>query len=113
MSRPCKCRRVCANPKAEYFQPKGIPVSELKEVVLSIDEFEATRLADLKEKYQEEAAKMMCISRQTFGNIVMSAHKKIADAIVNVKALRIEGGSVKMTQKRKCCARKLNRRQDL
>jgi predicted DNA-binding protein (UPF0251 family) len=42
--------------------------------------------------YQDQAAKQMHVSRQTFGNIVNSAHKKIADALVNAKAIRIEGG---------------------
>jgi ArsR family transcriptional regulator len=67
-------------------------------VVLTIDEFEAVRLADLDGLYQEDAAKKMNVSRQTFGNIIESAHKKIADTIVNAKALRIKGGIVKMTQ---------------
>jgi predicted Fe-Mo cluster-binding NifX family protein len=67
-------------------------------VVLTIDEFEAVRLADLVGLYQEEAAKKMNVSRQTFGNIIESAHKKIADAIINAKALKIKGGIVKMTQ---------------
>jgi len=92
MPRPFKCRRVCGNPTADYFKPRGIPVSVLKEVNLTIDEFEAIRLADLEGLYQEDAAKKMNISRQTFGNVIESAHKKIADSIVNAKALKIEGG---------------------
>ncbi len=92
MPRPFKCRRVCGTPGADYFKPRGIPLSALQEIGLTIDEFEAIRLADLEELYQEDAAKKMAISRQTFGNIVAAAHKKIADAIVNGKALKIEGG---------------------
>ena len=96
MPRPCKCRHVCSNPKADYFKPKGMPVSFLQEVGLTVDEFEAIRLADLEGLYQEDAARKMNISRQTFGNIIESAHRKVADAIVNGKALRIEGGIIKM-----------------
>ena len=96
MSRPCKCRHVCANPRTDYFKPKGMPVSGLQAIGLTIDEFEAIRLADLEGLYQEDAARKMNISRQTFGNIIESARKKVADAIVNGKALRIEGGIVKM-----------------
>ena len=59
---------------------------------LTFDELEAIRLADFEGLYQEQAAKKMNISRQTFGRIVESAHKKIADALVNGKALSIEGG---------------------
>ena len=92
MPRPFKCRRVCGTPGADYFKPRGIPLSDLQEIGLTIDEFEAIRLADLEGLYQEDAAKKMGISRQTFGNIITTAHKKIGDAIVNGKALRIEGG---------------------
>ena len=66
----------------------------LEEVNLTLDELEAIRLADLAELYQEDAAKKMNISRQTFGNIINSAHKKIADALINAKALKIEGGNI-------------------
>jgi len=66
----------------------------LEEVNLTLDELEAIRLADLTELYQEDAAKKMNISRQTFGNIINSAHKKIADALLNAKALKIEGGNI-------------------
>ena len=91
MPRPFKCRRVCGTPGTDYFKPRGIPLSDLQEIGLTLDEFEAIRLADLEGLYQEDAAKKMDISRQTFGNIIASAHKKIADAIVNGKALKIAG----------------------
>jgi predicted DNA-binding protein (UPF0251 family) len=67
----------------------------LEEVNLTLDELEAVRLADLEGLYQEDAARKMDISRQTFGNIINSAHKKIADVLLNAKALKIEGGVVK------------------
>jgi len=66
----------------------------LEEVNLALDELEAVRLADLEGLYQEDAAKKMNISRQTFGNVINSAHKKIADVLLNSKALKIEGGIV-------------------
>ena len=96
MPRPIKIRRISCRPQANYFKPKGIPVAELEEVVLLKDELEAIRLADLDEFYQDKSAETMQISRQTFGNIIRSAHKKIADALLNGKALKIEGGVVKM-----------------
>jgi predicted DNA-binding protein (UPF0251 family) len=92
MSRPFKCRHIGCEPGTTYFKPRGIPLVGLQEVVLTVDEFEAIRLADLEGLYQEEAAKKMKISRQTFGNIINSAHGKIADAIINGKAIKIEGG---------------------
>ena len=92
MPRPVRCRRVHCRPDANYFKPRGIPTDLLEEVNLNMDELEAIRLADLEGMYQEEAAKKMKVSRQTLGRILESAHKKIADALVNGKALSIEGG---------------------
>ena len=67
------------------------------------DELEAIRLADLDELYQQEAASNMNVSRQTFGNIIRSAHHKIADALVNGKALKIEGGVIVMQERQFQC----------
>ncbi|MBU2541650.1 MAG: DUF134 domain-containing protein [Candidatus Omnitrophica bacterium] len=103
MPRPFRCRRVRCRPDANYFKPRGIPADLLDEIDLTMDELEAIRLADLEGNYQEDAAKKMNVSRQTFGNIVISAHKKIADALVNSKALKIEGGVVKMMEKHFTC----------
>ena len=95
MSRPCRCRRIRCKPDTNYFKPRGIPLDILEEVNLGLDELEAIRLADFDGLYQEDAAKKMDISRQTFGNIINSAHKKIADVLLNAKALKIEGGKVR------------------
>jgi predicted DNA-binding protein (UPF0251 family) len=83
-------------PGSNYFKPRGVPLSGLEEVVLSVDEFEAIRLADLEGLYQEQAAGQMNVSRQTFGRIIESAHKKVAETLVKGKALKIEGGEVEM-----------------
>lgn len=99
MPRPCKLRFVEYCPNFKAFKPLGVPYSTLEEVYLTFDEIEALRLADFEELYQEEAAKKMNISRQTFGNIIASARKKVADFLLNGKALRIEGGKI-MTEER-------------
>jgi predicted DNA-binding protein (UPF0251 family) len=83
-------------PQANYYKPRGIPLSVLEEVTLTVDEFEAIRLTDLEGLYQADAAEKMNISRQTLGRILESAHKKIADALVNGKALLIKGGSIQI-----------------
>jgi predicted DNA-binding protein (UPF0251 family) len=75
---------------------------ELEVVVMSLDEFESVRLADLGGLYQEQAAEQMGVSRPTFSRIVESAHRKVADALVHGKALRIEGGPVQR-EGRRCC----------
>jgi predicted DNA-binding protein (UPF0251 family) len=66
-----------------------------------LDEFEAVRLADLEEMKQEDAARRMRISRPTFSRIVSLAHNKIADGLVNIKAIRIEGGCCKIIGRKK------------
>ncbi|HSR13941.1 MAG TPA: DUF134 domain-containing protein [Thermodesulfobacteriota bacterium] len=101
MARPKTCRRVSSIPGSNYFKPRGIPLSMLEEVVLTIDEFEAIRLADLEGLYQEKAAERMKISRPTFGRIIESAHRKVADVLVKGKALKIEGGDFEMPGVRK------------
>jgi len=101
MGRPKNCRRVRFLPDSRYFKPRGIPLSVLEEIILTVDECEAIRLADLEGLYQEQAAEKMAVSRQTFGRIIESAHKKVADALVKGKALKIEGGEVEMAETRK------------
>jgi len=96
MVRPRLCRRVRFNPNVTYFKPRGIPLRELEEVILPVDEYEAVRLKDLEGLEQEECAKKMNISQPTFHRLVLSARKKIADAIINGKAIRIEGGNYRL-----------------
>ena len=96
MPRPKCFRKIGCMPDVKYFKPKGIPSSSLEEVILTLDEFESIKLADFEEMYQEQAALKMNISRQTFGRIVDSAHKKIADVLIHGKALKIEGGTIEI-----------------
>ena len=97
MPRPRHYRRVGHLPQSNYYKPSGIPLSVLQHINLTIDELEAIRLADLEGLYQEDAAKRMNVSRQTFGRMLESAHQKIADALVNGKALLIKGGPIELT----------------
>ena len=85
MARPKKYRIVEYTLKPTVFTPNRKTSSHVE---LTIDEWEAIRLADLEKMYQEDAAEIMGISRQTFGRIVKSAHAKIADALVNIKEIR-------------------------
>ena len=102
MSRPKCHRNICGIPDKNYFKPRGIPSVELEEIVLNLDEFEAIRLADYEQLYQEDAAANMNISRQTFGRIIETAHKKIADVLINGKALKIEDEAVALDEKKSC-----------
>lgn len=94
MPRP-RCRRsIEFLPQVTFFKPAGVRMTELEEVILQHDELEAVRLKDLLGQPQEEAAKNMNVSQPTFHRLLLSAHEKIAHAIINGKALRIEGGNV-------------------
>jgi uncharacterized protein len=103
MARPRLCRRVCFEPNVVYFKPAGIPMHELKEVKLQIDELEAIRLKDCQGLEQEECAKRMNISQPTFHRLILSARKKIADTILHGKALKIEGGNVEIIKGKGYC----------
>ncbi len=93
MPRPSKCRRVSFLPQARYFKPAGVPIRELEEICLTVEELEAIRLKDLEGLEQEQGAAKMNVSRPTFQRILTSARHKIADALFQGKAVRIEGGN--------------------
>jgi len=99
MPRPRRCRRVWLEPDVTYFKPAGVRMIDLEESVLTVDEFEAVRLKDLEGLDEGTAAKKMNISQPTFNRLVSSARKKIADAIVHGKAIKILGGSYKLSGK--------------
>lgn len=99
--RPKKTRWVKCVPGERCFKPLCKPLNKLEGVYLSLDEFEAVRLACLDGLKQIEAAKLMKISRSTFSRIIASAHRKIADGLVNIKVIRIEGGCCKVLNKKK------------
>jgi len=100
MPRPKQCRRVCLSPDCTYFKPAGVPTSTLEEVVVAVDELEAMRLVDLDGLYYEQAAEQMGVSRRTFGRIIDSARRKVAQALIQGMALRIEGGVIEMAEQR-------------
>ena len=89
MTRPRICRRLRFRPKAHYFKPQGIPMFQLEEVSLSREELEAIKLKDFDGLEQTEAAEKMDTSQSTFQRILSSARKKVADAIIKGKALRV------------------------
>lgn len=93
MPRPPIERRIGHCAPVTYFKPQGIPLRLLEAVELAADELEALRLADFEELYQEQAAEKMGVSRQTFGLIIARAHKKVAEALTQGKAIRVAGGA--------------------
>ena len=91
MPRPCRCRRVCEEPRFRTFLPENR--SNLPPVTLFIDEYEVIRIVDLEKRSHEECAQQMCISRTTVTEIYEKARTKIADAVVNGRGLVIDGGN--------------------
>jgi len=101
MPRPRICRRIFFNPKITHFKPAGITLSNLVESILTFDEIEAVRLIDFEEVDQSKAGKMMKISQPTLSRLLKSARKKIADSLINGKAIKIKGGDYKMVVPRR------------
>lgn len=89
MARPRLCRRVRFSPRTTYFKPQGVPLRLLEIVELTAEEMEAYRLRHMNELEQKEAAKKMNTSQSTYQRILYSAYKKIAEALVEGKAIKI------------------------
>ena len=96
-------RKVSSVPQINHFKPAGIPLAGIDEVNLLVEEAEAIRLKDLEGLEQEECAVKMRVSRTTFSRILDASRQKIADALLNGKGLRIEGGSFEMAVRRFRC----------
>lgn len=94
--RPKRKRFVNFVPEITYFKPAGVPLRELQEEILTLDEVEALRLTDIEGLDQETAAKKMNVARITYLNIVHSAHKKVARALIYGKSIQLKGGDIIM-----------------
>jgi predicted DNA-binding protein (UPF0251 family) len=103
MGRPPLCRRVSYIPSVTYFKPAGIPLRELEETCLSVEELEAIRLKDIEDLEQEQCAEKMNVSRPTFVRILDAARKKLAEALIKGQAIRIEGGNFEIAVRRFRC----------
>jgi len=101
MARPRRVRRIFFQPDVTYFKPIGIPLSNLKEVVLTFEELEAIRLIDLERIEQNKASKKMKISQSTLSRLLRTGREKLADAIINGQAIKIQGGDFKMVTPRR------------
>jgi len=88
--RPCKQRRIRGSPNSSYFKPAGQRAKELAHVELTLAEFESLRLKDVLELDQHMCAEHMQVSQPTFHRLLLTARKKVSDALVHGKAIRIE-----------------------
>lgn len=96
MARPRKWRKVCCLPKSSEFGPIQDEKSSEKIVFMTVDEYETIRLIDLEGLTQVECSEQMHVARTTVQGIYSKARKKIAEALVNGKTLKIEGGDYKL-----------------
>lgn len=110
MPRPIRKRKIGYIPNAKIFKPVGVPMKELEEIIVNLEELEALRLKDLEGLDQEEAAGRMDISRPTFQRILKNIYGKMADALINGKAIKLEGGNYIYEKKALCkkCSKGLN-----
>ena len=100
MGRPRRCRRVFFNPRITHFKPAGVFLRDMENVILTRDELEAIRLIDFEKVGQSKAGKKMKISQPTLSRVLKSAREKLADAVINGKAIKIKGGDFEMIQQR-------------
>lgn len=98
MPRPRMNRRVCRRPPVDFYKPQGVPLGSLRGLTLTLDGFEALRLADAAGLDHEAAAASMGISRPTFSRLLAEARGIVARALVNGWAIRIEGGNYEMAE---------------
>ncbi|MBU0591917.1 DUF134 domain-containing protein [Candidatus Micrarchaeota archaeon] len=99
MPRPRKCRRVSSEPETVYFKPVGVPLRDLRELEITIDELESLKLVDYHELEQIEASKKMGISQSTLHRLLISARKKISEALTDGCAIKISGGDYYVSKK--------------
>lgn len=93
MVRTKKNKQILKNPKFTYFKPAGVPLFNLEEIILNIEEFEAIRLKDLEKKDQRKCAQIMGIHQSTFQRLLVKAREKVITALTNGLAIKIEGGN--------------------
>jgi len=103
VARPPKERRVEYIPEIKYFKPAGVPMREIDDINLTMDEVEAIRLKDLEGLTQKECSDRMEISRPTFQRVLIAARAKIARALIGGKAIRFQGGDYRLASKKYHC----------
>jgi len=101
MPRPKKKRTIRFNPDVDYFKPRGVAISDLETVDVTLEELEALRLVDVESMRQTEAAEKMEVSQSTLHRVLSEGRKKIAEALTEGKAIHVRGGDYKMATLRR------------
>lgn len=114
LPRPRKWRRVCNTPKHTCFGPIDGGNKSIDElIVMTVDEYETIRLIDLEGMSQLDCSELMNVGRTTAQRIYNQAKKKLAKALVEGKAIKIEGGDYEVCSQvdtKGCGHGKCNRR---
>lgn len=105
MRNPYRKRRIDSPPKFYHFKPAGIPSRALNSIILSVDEFEAIRLADFNNLDHQEASELMNISRPTFTRLIEKARQKVAKVLIEGSELIVEGGNIEFVNNIYQCRR--------
>lgn len=100
MARPTKCRRICHMPLVQEFTPAGQPEDE--PIILNLDEYEAIRLMDREGMSQQGCSKRMGVARTTVQKIYETARRKVANALVEGRPLKIQGGDFQLCEGNDC-----------
>jgi len=87
--RPRLCRKVNFQARTSYFKPQGVPLRDLQVVELTREEAESLRLKNIERFDQDVCAIKMNTSQSTFQRILSSAYRKVSDAVINGKAIKI------------------------
>ncbi|MFW6047403.1 MAG: DUF134 domain-containing protein [Candidatus Woesearchaeota archaeon] len=99
MVRPRKIKTINYEPDVTYFKPRAVPLNQLKEVEITLDELETLRLSNLEKLSQADSADKMNVHQSTFQRTLARAREKVTDALVNGKAIKIRGGEYKMPRR--------------
>ncbi len=83
-------KKIGSVPNSLHFKPVDLKLKHFDEVVITMEEFESLRLKDLNNLKQKDAAKRMWVSQPTFNRIITSARRKLSNAIINGKSIRVE-----------------------
>jgi predicted DNA-binding protein (UPF0251 family) len=103
VSRPPIERAVAGVPRVTLFKPAGVPARDLERLELAVDELETIRLVDMEGLSHEQAAEAMGVSRQTIGRVLGRGRGKVAEALVDGKAILISGGQYRVEPEQWCC----------
>jgi predicted DNA-binding protein (UPF0251 family) len=89
MTKPKTKRKIGFDYDNIYYKPQGIPLSQLKDVVVNPEELETLRLRYVENLSQHEAAEKMGISQSQYQRDLVNTLKKITNALISGDAINL------------------------